>query len=209
MNKKPFLLFIVLFILISLYLIFRSLPFGGEKEAANTPLEDDTLLSSTVSTIPSLYEHWKPFNSQEHSFLVKFPADVDSQTFTVLDPRSKEKQYYDIFASQELDSTIYVINVIQFPPGKNPKNDPYLIEYKIQDIIANGRNSHLVSSKKTSLFDQDTTEFVIEGENYRIRGAMFVFEDKLYLLSMTASKKDDSKKDWDYFVKSFSIKKAS
>jgi hypothetical protein len=194
MDKKFFLPFL-LFIGVALYLLLRSFSIENtvEAEKKNAPLPVSAL------------KVWKSFHNEEHGFRVQFPTNVDEQSFGILDPRMHQKQFYEIFSSQELNSTVYVVNIISFPPGFSPEKSIGLVQNKINDIVATGRKSRLVESKTTQLFGENTTEFEIEGENYTIFGAAFIHEGKLYLLSVTSLKENTSQADWEFFVRSFKL----
>ncbi len=64
---------------------------------------------------PDAYAMWYPYTNLQGGFLVEFPVPPQNATQNVAIPNANQQRKYDMFVSEQLDGTIYLVNVVTYP----------------------------------------------------------------------------------------------
>lgn len=148
---------------------------------------------------------WKKFEPISGKFSIMFPSIPQHAIDEVNVPKTNIKRQYEIFVAEELDGTVYMINLITYPPGFNLSNPQELLHNVIKESIANNVNNHIIEIKDSKQDDRDIVSFHAENNDFQIKGESFLIGSTVYLLSYTATKDLFNDEEYKHFAASLII----
>lgn len=185
------LMIIVVFFVGMIYLMFANFKDLSVAVPANLKKEEPI----------SPYEGWREFAYKEENFSAKFPAIVQNAKDTVTNPYIDGKLLYDMYASEQWNGAIYMVNVITYP--KNV--DLATVKQFLTTTLQSHQNSKLISSEEIRFAEHPAIEFVSVAGEAQTNGILLADKDKIYFLTYITEESNRNLKDYDYFKKSFKL----
>lgn len=155
-----------------------------------------------VDTAP--FSDWHDFRAPTGKFAVRLPVLPQHATQTVVDPKTKQSRFYDMYVSQTDDNRIFMISLITFP--EDGKEAPEMVQKTIvNDMLASNPKNQLKSMKVGDFHNFKTLDFTIENPDMTLVGTTFMNGPTLYLLTTIFNANNYNAKDYDYFINSFNL----
>lgn len=167
---------------------YRLLPIAASKEGA-----------------PGQFTAWREFDSPSGHFSVMLPAVPQNATQNITDPKTKDVRHYDMFIAQKGNGSMFMISLITF--NSKVISPDTLKKTVINDLLAANAQNQLKDMKVTSFEDNASIDFMIANSDTTVKGFTFVVDNTLYLVSAVFPNQYFSEAEYDFFVKSFHVKK--
>lgn len=152
-----------------------------------------------------LKEQWEEYTPTSGRFTVFLPG-IPQYVRDVVDiPDTKLKRYYEVYASEEKDSTVYMISVITYPKEFDTKNPEELLDGIIREFSASRPDNKLGNVEKNHQEIPPNSDFTIENGEFTIKGHALVKDQTMIVLSCIAPKDLFNEKEYEMFIKSFKL----
>ncbi len=153
------------------------------------------------------YTQWKEFSAPSGKFNVTLPLMPQQASQTVTDPVTKQTRYYDMYVSQEMDGTSYMISAVTFQDKSLTSNPQLLMETILNDILKSNPENKLINSKFGQYNGMQAMDFIVKNPATTMQGKAFLDQQTLYILSSIENNQNYNQNDFDHFTKSFELKK--
>lgn len=181
------------------YLGVSKVDFGGIKSASEASLENASEFSS-----------WVTFNPDTKKFTASFPSKPQHISQNSPDSFNRFIKHYEIYGSEGLDKSGFMIQAITYSNGKDPAEDKAILDNTLADFLATSSINRLQSSEKTTFHGENALKFEIDSGEKRISGLIFVENKTLFVLSRIIPLQDkDETEDFEHFIQSFKVNNSS
>lgn len=195
--------FIVLVLLIAFILYIY-----GQKTLSTIFSASQISAPGNTQVLDSSIKNWTDYTPPSKKFNAKFPSSPQHATDRSIDSGTLEPKEYEMYIS-ESEGNVFMISVISFPKKNKLKNEEILLKSIVDDMVASNPNNKLEKIENGLSNDRKNVTFVITNTSYAITGQAFIDSNQLYVLSVLSKTQEDSKKQFDYFVKSFKLQNKS
>lgn len=161
----------------------------------------------SMEVTPPARSDWKDFTPSSNKFKVRVPILPQQATETVSDPLTRHTRLYDMYVSQEADGTIYMVSSIQFQDKRDTLDPQGLLKNTVNDMMRSNLDNSLVKSQSTIYDGFPAQDFVIQNPQMTMEGKAFLDHETLYILTTIENGKNYKPEDFNYFIKSFQLKK--
>lgn len=193
MSKNTVILIVLAFIVVGTYVAIRSKdglkPFSGQIAEATSD--------------PSLFADWQEFTPQSQKFKVQLPSKPQYAKDVVAIPDSDKKRYYEIFASEKIDGTLFMISLITYPPELDTTNTRSMLQAIVEELMHSKKDNRLKEVSESLYQMHETLDFNLESKEFEIEGKTFMVDKTLYVLTYIAKKSDFNPAEFNHFVDSF------
>ena len=149
-----------------------------------TPQPYKPALSSSALSGMDLAENWREYRSPSKRFAVSLPAPPQHAVESVAVPSSGEKIRYDMFLAQAKRGTIYVVNIIDYPPSVDVANIEAVLSMAVNEIVAGNQANHLLKADRGLACGWPSMDFVIGNPEATIYGRSIVKGSSLFVVSV-------------------------
>ncbi len=160
-----------------------------------------------MDVVPPAHSEWKEFIPKTNKFRVKVPLLPQQATESVTDPLTRHTRLYDMYVSQEADGTIYMISSIEFQDKRDVLDPEGLLKTTVNDMMKANPDNRLVKSQPTVYDGFPAQDFMIQNPQMTMEGKVFLDHETLYILTTIENGKNYKPDDFNYFIKSFQLKK--
>lgn len=98
-----------------------------------------------------------------------------------------------------------MISVISFLNVDKMKSDQSVLKNVIDDMVSSNPGNKLEKIQYGTYEDHKDADFLITNKSYAISGRAFVDGNQLYVLSSLSKTPEESKSEFDYFLRSFKL----
>lgn len=194
-NARFLFLLIMTILVVSVVLIVRSYQVLYKALPVNFPAE----------VTAGQFDDWRLYRSDSGNFTVMMPGLTQNATETAKDPRSNEKRRYEMYVAQRANGNIFMITLITFPSSADLIDPSHLFESVMSEMLAANPDNQLESKEEKVVNNKQTFDFVIQGKEVKSQNQAFINGKTLYLLSYMSKPAMYDKKEFDYFVNSFTL----
>lgn len=148
---------------------------------------------------------WRKFTPRSGLFEVLVPGNPQYVKDYLPIPNTDLKKRYDIYVSEKVDGTTFLINVISYPADYEIKSSKETIHQNIEELKSNRTNNPLNTLWEEMLADGKSLNFAFENQDYRIQGHSIHDDRIIYLLSYISKKETFDDDEYEYFIRSFKL----
>lgn len=161
--------------------------------------------SNTNSEV--LPKDWKKFVPTTEKFTVYLPSVPKYAIDIVNVPNTDVKRWYEMYVSEEINGTVYLINLITYHPDFDISDVKGLLNNVVNEIVSSNLNNHVVEKKESTFKERPSLFFHITNQSIVVKGVAFLVGKTVYLLTYTATKENFQEKEFDQFIHSFDLAK--
>lgn len=182
--------------IVLIVLAFFSLREGVSPRSLLTSLKDkDEQFSS--------FSYWKEFRPASGKFQVTLPSTPRYVKDMIPVPNSDKKRLYEIYVSEKLDGTVFMISAITYPSEMNTEDNETILKGMVDELMLAQPESKLSALYKAEHQAKPAYNFDIDNNDFKIHGKTFLVGKTLYVLSSIFLKDNDVREEYDFFVDSF------
>ena len=161
----------------------------------------------TSPEMPALkpFANWLEFEPQSKAFKVQVPAVPQSAQQIVELPGSNKKRHYEMFASEKLDGSLFMVNLINYPPEANISNKDEILHSVVDELLHGNPTNRLNQLEDSSFKDHQALDFNIENKQFNVQGKAFMVDKIVYLLIYVSQPINFNEEDFKHFLDSFEI----
>ena len=156
-----------------------------------------------------LFSTWKAFTPKSGLFQVLFPSAPQYAKDFLPISDSKEQKRFDLYTSEKIDGTLFLISVITYPPDYSISSSDEMLRQTINEFIHNkGENR---SQKFWKNFPENPTllDFSFENQDLKVTGRTIHNDHVVYMLAYITKDETFDEEELHYFIDSFKILKKS
>lgn len=151
------------------------------------------------------FSDWKEYSPESKKFSASFPVVPQNATEVVPIPKSDKKRVYDMFVSEQINGTIYMISQITYPNDYDTSAEKTLLHMIVDEMMTSNPNNKLDKIADEVFQGHKAVAFTIENKEIKIEGKTFMVGKMLYILTYMAKTPDFTDVEFDHFIKSFKL----
>lgn len=171
--------------------------FGKESKSAETIVDSKTKPP----------KDWKRFIPATGKFTAYLPTTpryaIDIESIQ----NSDKKRWYEVYISEEINGTVYLINLITYPLDYKLNDPKVVLGNVVNDMISSNLNNRVVESKEDTFRGFPAKYFNFKNQSIEVKGEAFLSGNTVYLLTYTALADDFDTKEFEQFLNSFELTK--
>lgn len=152
---------------------------------------------------------WKNFTPKSKLFEISLPNPPQYGKDFVEIPNSDKKRRYDLYASEKVDGTLFLVTVITYPFDHEIESSIDILDQNIQELMHSKENSQLNKLFQNVLDDRNYMDFNFESNGYSIEGRSIHDDHMVYMLTYISKKENVDEDEYEHFIHSFKILKSS
>jgi len=149
------------------------------------------------------FSGWKKFKARSGLFEVMLPTKPQYAKDLVSVPYSDEKRRYDMYASEKIDGTLFLISVITYPKGTESDETVDILKQTVEELMKSKPDNQLTKIENSLFHQHPSMDFSIENRSYHVEGRVFMPQNQVFVLSYVTKQDHFDKNEFQYFVKSF------
>ena len=170
---------------------YKTLP-GTESISA------DTENSENFST-------WKKFTPQSGLFKVMLPDTPQYAKDLVAIPRSDKKRRYDMYASEKINGTLFLISVITYPQDVDTSLTDDILRQTLDELMKSHPDNRLSNFKNNLFKMHQTLDFSLNNGEIQVEGKILMVGKTVYVLSYITRNDNFDPKEYQHFMDSFEL----
>ena len=151
------------------------------------------------------FNTWQPFRPNSGLFKVLLPHPPQYAKDLVAIPGSDQKRRYDMYASEKIDGSLFLISVITYPTEAESSESADLLKQTVDELMRSKPDNQLTSIKELVFKGHPALDFIITNREFKVQGIVFMLGKSIYVLSYVAQQDDYSAKEFQHFVDSFEL----
>lgn len=154
---------------------------------------------------PSVFSDWEEFKDPNGKFKAQLPSPPQFVKGLAEIPTNNGKRRYEIYASQELNGNLFMINVMTYPSDFDTSDANETLRSIVDETIQSNPANRLINSKESIYQDHPALDFDIDNPMVKSQGKAFIMGKTVYILLYAAHQKNFFPAEYQKFVDSFSI----
>lgn len=168
---------------------------------------DQPYESTEIAESSEPLAEWKKFEPTSGKFIVKLPSIPQYAIDVVNVPNTDIKRWYEIYVAEQLDGSVYMINLITYHPDFDLSNTKELLHNVVNEVVSSNLNNHVIEIKDLTFEGRQAVSFFIKNQTLQVKGEAFLVGGTVYLLAYTGNKVNFKDNDYETFIKSFELLK--
>lgn len=158
----------------------------------------------------NLFSRWHTFSPQSELFSVSFPYKPHYGKEILPIPGSDLKRRYDMYASENMDGTVFLVTVATYPDNIDiNQNGEKMIRENIDELVSNHSENRLAKVDSEVFKGYQALSFNIQNGEHQVEGKALKDGNRVYILTYSPFMKDKDQDEYQYFIDSFRILKSS
>lgn len=153
----------------------------------------------------SEFADWNEYSGQSNNFRVSLPQPPQYARESAPIPDTDLKRAYEMYLSEQLNGTIYMISMITYPPQIETSNQNQMLHDFIKELVRSRPDNKLQQETDSSFQDKGAVDFMLFNKDYQMKGIAFMVDKTIYLLTYVANKNNFKTEEFDHFINSFRL----
>lgn len=149
------------------------------------------------------FASWKEFTPRSGLFKVLLPHPPQYAKDVVPTPGNEQKRRYDMYASEKIDGTAFLITLITYPNEPKSAEIAALLKQTVDELTRSKPDNHLSKSQETLFHTYPAMDFLIDNGKLKVEGKVFVMGKLVYVLSYVAQEDQINPGEFQHFIDSF------
>jgi hypothetical protein len=148
---------------------------------------------------------WKEFIPRSGLFKVLLPHAPQYAKDYISIPNSDQKRRYDMYVSEKIDGTVFLISVITYPPEADTSAPKEILRQNLDELMHQKPDNQLTKLLNTMFQQHQTLEFSFENRDLHVEGKAIQHDHIVYMLTYITNKQNFDPEEYHHFVHSFQI----
>jgi hypothetical protein len=150
---------------------------------------------------------WQKFIPRSGLFEIFLPSPPQYGKDFVAIPNSDKKRRYDIYASEKVDGTLFLISVVTYPPEVDISSYGDILRQNINELMHNKTDNRLNNLWQHMFQDLQSLDFSFENQEFHVEGRAIHDDHIVYMLTYITQKENFDNEEYQHFIDSFKILK--
>lgn len=148
---------------------------------------------------------WQTYTFSDNNFSISLPVKAEEQHQQLDLPNSQTKIPYDTYVSEPNQNVSYLVGVAKYPKEVNVSSPQNNLQAAVNGTVSATPGAKLISSQMTDLGGNKAVDFVIQGQDFNMKGRYILVGSTLYQLMVAYENNQNIDDDYNTFIKSFKI----
>lgn len=162
---------------------------------------------TTTSSDKEDFSTWQDFIPRSGLFKVLLPHTPQYAKDLVSIPDSDKKRRYDMYASEKIDGTLFLISVITYPSEVDTKNSHEILNQTVNELMQSNVDNRLISRKEIQFEKYPAVDFSMNNRDFHVQGRAILVDKIVYVVSYITRKNDFDPVEYQHFIDSFELLK--
>lgn len=162
-------------------------------------------ISSSSASESENFSTWKEFVPRSKLFQVLLPSQPQYAKDIVDVPGTDQKRRYDMYASEKIDGTLFLISVITYPPEVNTSFSEDIIKQTIDELRRSKPDNKLTKLEDNTFKEQRSFDFSLDSGAFHVEGKVFMVGKIVYVLSYITRLNEFDPTEYQHFIDSFEL----
>lgn len=163
----------------------------------------DAMFSTRSSD--SHFTTWKEFIPQSGLFKVLLPNPPQYAKDFVNLPDSDKKRRYDMYASEKIDGTLFLVNVITYPPEVDASLTEDVLRQTVEELMRDKPDNQLAKIENSLYKSRPTLDFNFNNRDFHVEGKVLMEGSRVYVLSYVTRLHEFDPAEYSHFIDSFEL----
>lgn len=161
--------------------------------------------SSDQNAEAETFPKWKEFEPKSGLFKVLLPHPPHYAKDLVPIPDSDKKRRYDMYASEKIDGTLFMITVITYP-AEVDMTDSHEILQQIVNELKHSKSDNQITNLKDGFFQtHPAVDFTINNKEIQVEGKAFIVGNTVFVLSYVVKEDHFDPVEYQEYIDSFQL----
>lgn len=151
------------------------------------------------------FQDWKEFDAPNGKFQVMFPTIPQQATENIIDPKSGQNRNYDMYVSERLNGTIFMISLITFESNPDPYEQERLMTEMMDDMVSSNSKNELLSKSYGEFQGNPSLDYSISSVDASIDAKTFMVGNTMYVLTRVVPSTEKDPSEFNFFINSFEL----
>jgi len=152
---------------------------------------------------------WDTFTPVSGLFQVSLPSPPKYGNDSILIPGTEIKRRFDVYASEQVDGTLFLISMITYPLDYDVSSSSDILRQNINELVEHKKDNHLIGISEKTIEKRPSFDFIFENQEMKVEGVGVHDDHLVYMLSYISKRDDFDSEEFKHFVDSFKILKPS
>lgn len=151
------------------------------------------------------FADWREFTASSGRFKVELPAFPQYAKEAVNIPNTDKKRRYEMYVSQKINGSVFMINLITYPEDIDTSNTDQMLQSIVDEMVSINPGNQLKEVHHSLFQTYQAIGFHIANKDFDVQGKAFMVQKTMYLLTYVAKLSDFSESEFQYFLNSFQL----
>lgn len=151
------------------------------------------------------FSTWTEFTPKSGLFKVFLPSPPQYGKDFVAQPGTDKKKRYDMYASEKVDGTLFLITVITYPSEIDTKSSADIMRQNIDELMHHKADNNLTKILEGVFQSHQSYEFTIENREFHVEGKSIQSGPRVFMLTYITKNDNFDQEEYKHFVDSFHI----
>lgn len=161
---------------------------------------------SSMQSNPHAFKDWREFTPPSGRFEVQLPATPQYAKDALVIPNTHTKRLYEMFVSEKIDGTLFMISMITYPKEVDTSNPQEMLRGVIDELRHSNPLNRLINLENSSYQSHPAIDFDMLSPQFKVQGKALMDDKTIYVLSYAARKDDFDTSEYQHFMDSFVLK---
>ncbi len=162
-------------------------------------------MASSKNSHLEKFATWKEFTPQSELFKVDLPEPPQYAKDFVEIPDTDKKRRYDMYASEKIDGSLFLVNVITYPPEIDTSFTDDILKQNVMELMHSKPDNELARLEKSLYQTRPSFDFNFNNREFHVEGKALMDGKRVFILSYITRLKEFDPADYSYFIKSFQL----
>lgn len=160
---------------------------------------------ATVDLEQYNFQDWKEFEAPDGKFKVMIPTIPQNAADTVTDSKTGKDRKYEMYVSERLDGTIFMISLITFEEITSHAEEERLLGSLMDDMVNSSPKNEITYKAFGEFRGSPALEFALRNPDLMIHTKTFFINKTMYVLTRVSRDNQQDSTEFNFFVNSFEL----
>jgi hypothetical protein len=166
---------------------------------------DSSIPAHVSGSDPINFSTWQMFRPRSGLFEVLLPHSPQYAKDFVPIPGSELMRRYDMYASEKIDGTLFLISVITYPKEGENTEFSDILKQTVDELMRTKPDNKLSKQKESVFNGLRSMDFTMVNREFNVEGKVFMTDHIVYVLSYVTRKGEFNNVEYQHFIDSFKL----
>lgn len=151
------------------------------------------------------FSRWQEFRPRSGLFKVMLPHPPQYAKDLVPIPGSDQSRRYDMYASEKIDGTLFLVSVITYPDEAETSQVSDILKETVNELLHAKPDNKLSKLEEGMFKTQKSLDFSFLNGDLQVEGKVFIVGKTVYVLSYATRKNEFDSTEFKHFIDSFEL----
>jgi hypothetical protein len=165
----------------------------------------DSAVTNSDKNDSENFSDWKEFTPKSGLFKVMLPHPPQTAKDLVAIPGSDKKRRYDMYASEKIDGTLFLISAITYPHDVDTSLTDDILQQTLDELMKSNPDNRISKLKNNNFKTYRTLDFSLNNREFHVEGKILMVGKTVFVLSYITRNKSFNPNEYQKFIDSFEL----